>query len=164
MTQSYWIDRVRILNRRDCCGGRLGGTEVFVGGEKCGQVQGGTKNGQWYEVKCSKPLFGQKIKIVTTQKTYLSISGFEAYTGSAGGSTKTKVMPLRKTRDIVSSSSGSGSYNVPANTKVGFNNSSAKQSTNYGNNSYPATNAWSNGSKFTHTNKGVGQWWEVQMN
>ena len=49
-----------------------------------------------------------------------------------------------------------GSYNIPANTKVGFNTGSARQSTNYGNNSYPASNAWSNGSKFTHTNKGVG--------
>jgi len=49
-----------------------------------------------------------------------------------------------------------GGYNIPANTKAGFNQSSAKQSTNYGNNSYPATNAFSGGSKFTHTNAGVG--------
>jgi len=54
-----------------------------------------------------------------------------------------------------------GNYNVPANTKVGFNMGSVRQSTNYGNNSYPASNAFSNGSKFTHTNSGVGQWWEV---
>jgi hypothetical protein len=50
-------------------------------------------------------------------------------------------------------------YNVPANTKCGMNQSTARQSTNYGNNSYPAINAFRN--KFTHTNAGVGQWWEV---
>jgi hypothetical protein len=40
-------------------------------------------------------MFGQKIRLVTTQNTYLSISGFEAYTASApagwtmsGGSTR----------------------------------------------------------------------------
>ena len=26
------IDRVRILNRKDCCGGRLSGTIVLIGG------------------------------------------------------------------------------------------------------------------------------------
>jgi hypothetical protein len=57
-----------------------------------------------------------------------------------------------------------GAYTIKANTKVGFNQKGVRQSTNYGNNSYPATNAWSNGSKFTHTNKGVGQWWEVKFN
>jgi hypothetical protein len=35
-------------------------------------------------------MYGKKIRLVTTQRTYLSISGFEAWTGSAGGST-TKV-------------------------------------------------------------------------
>jgi len=36
--QQYWVDRVRILNRKDFCGSRLAGTEVFIGGEKCGKV------------------------------------------------------------------------------------------------------------------------------
>jgi hypothetical protein len=53
-----------------------------------------------------------------------------------------------------------GSYNVKANTKVGFNESSVKQSTEYG--GYPAKFAFvPGGNKFTHTKKGVGQWWEV---
>lgn len=50
--QAYWIDRVRIRNRKDCCGSRLAGTEVFIGDEKCGKVEAGTKNGGWYTVKC----------------------------------------------------------------------------------------------------------------
>jgi hypothetical protein len=107
-------------------------------------------------------MFGRTIRIVTTQNTYLSITGFEAYTG-AGGSSSTS------TRRVISSSSNKkiiaprmktggngfgfgGSYNIPANTKVTFNTGSAKQSTNYNKqNSYPASNAWSNGSRFTHT-------------
>jgi hypothetical protein len=115
-------------------------------------------------------MFGQKIRIVTTQNTYLSISGFEAYTGSwSGGSTMIRpgtstTKKITKIEKTGGSGGFGGSYNIPANTKVGFNTGSARQSTNYGNNSYPASNAWSNGSKFTHTNAGVGQWWEVQFN
>jgi len=77
----YYIGKVRILNRRDCCGGRLAGTKVMVGNQLCGTVQGGTKNGQWYDVTCSRPMKGRAVRLVTTQRTYLSISGFEAYTG-----------------------------------------------------------------------------------
>jgi hypothetical protein len=43
--QDYWVDRVRIKNRRDCCGDRLSGTEVRIGNELCGKVEAGTKNG-----------------------------------------------------------------------------------------------------------------------
>jgi hypothetical protein len=49
---NYWIDRVRILNRRDCCGDRLAKTSVLIGNTVCGQVEQGTQNGKWYEVKC----------------------------------------------------------------------------------------------------------------
>jgi hypothetical protein len=80
----------------------------------------------------------------------LQINAVEPFGWSGSGSTST--------------TKSSGTYNVKPNTKVGFNNGSARQSTNYGNNGYPATNAWTNGAKFTHTNAGVGQWWEVQMN
>jgi hypothetical protein len=83
----YYIGKVRILNRRDCCGERLAGTKVMVGDQLCGTVQGGTKNGQWYDVTCSKPMKGRSVRLVTTQSTFLSISGFEAYSGSAGSST-----------------------------------------------------------------------------
>jgi hypothetical protein len=144
MNQGYWIDRVRILNRRDCCGGRLAGTKVMVDNQLCGQVPGGTRNGQWYTVKCSKPMYGGKIRLVTTQRTYLSISGFEAWTGSAGSSTTT------------TTSTGGSSVNIRLEKNKGMVRGTAKQSTNYGNNSYPASNAWSNGPKFTHTNAGVG--------
>jgi hypothetical protein len=121
----------------------------MVGNQLCGTVQGGTKNGQWYDVTCSKPMKGRTVRLVTTQRTYLSISGFEAYTGSAGSSTTT--------------TTGGSSYNVPANTKAKFNEGTARQSTNYGTGvnggSYPASNAFRG--KFTHTKVGKGEWWEV---
>jgi len=64
--QQYWVDRVRVLNRRDCCGGRLNGTKVMIDNQVCGQIPNGCRNGQWYTVKCSKPLFGGKVRLVTT--------------------------------------------------------------------------------------------------
>lgn len=41
---------VRILNRKDCCGNRLAGVKVSIGGAECGTVPNGTKNGQWYTI------------------------------------------------------------------------------------------------------------------
>jgi hypothetical protein len=64
--REYWVDRVRILNRRDCCGGRLARTKVFIGDELCGQVEPGTSNGRWYTVKCQEPVMGEKVRLVTT--------------------------------------------------------------------------------------------------
>lgn len=138
--REYWIDRVRIRNRRDCCGGRLAGTEVFIGGETCGKVEAGTKNGEWYTVKCQNDLKGSQITLKTTRNEYLSISGIEVFTGEEEDEEDEQ-----------------GDYNIPANTKITFITGSARQSTNYNAaNSYPASNAWSNGSRFTHTAKGVG--------
>jgi hypothetical protein len=65
-TQPYLIDRVRVLNRKDCCGDRLAGTMVFVDNTMCNSVQGDTRNGQWYTVKCNFPIFGKKIRLRTT--------------------------------------------------------------------------------------------------
>jgi hypothetical protein len=59
--QAYWVDRVRIRNRKDCCGNRLAGTDVFIGTKKCGRVEAGTKNGQWYTVKCQRDIKGDYI-------------------------------------------------------------------------------------------------------
>lgn len=43
--RDYWIDRVRIRNRRDCCGDRLANTAVFIGDKECGKIETGTANG-----------------------------------------------------------------------------------------------------------------------
>jgi hypothetical protein len=102
-------------------------------------------------------MYGRKIRLVTTQNTYLSISGFEAWTAGA---------PRSSTRTTRRTSSTRRSFGGPmqirtTNTQVKFSN--AKQSSPYGNNQFPATNAFSNGPKFTHTNKGVGMWWSVSF-
>jgi len=79
--QGYLVDRVKVLNRRDCCGGRLNGTKVMIDDQECGKIPNGCRNGQWYTVKCKEPLFGGKVRLVTTQNTYLHISGIEIWTG-----------------------------------------------------------------------------------
>merc|ERR1712166_1312667 len=73
------FSKIRIRNRADCCGERLGSTKVFVSGQLCGTLPSKTVRGQWYEVTCN--LTGNEIKLVTTQNTFLSIQGFEAYAG-----------------------------------------------------------------------------------
>jgi hypothetical protein len=106
-------------------------------------------------------LKGRTVRLVTTQRTYLSISGFEAYTGSAGSSTTTSTT----TGGTTKVGGNKGGYNVPANTKAGLKENTARQSTNYGTGvnggAYPASNAFRGGSKFTHTKIGLGEWWEV---
>jgi hypothetical protein len=63
---NYTVSKVRVKNRVICCGDRLGGTDVFIGSQKCGQIPMGTKKGEWYTVTCSKPLTGDKIELKST--------------------------------------------------------------------------------------------------
>jgi hypothetical protein len=183
--QNAWVWKVRVLNRKDCCGDRLSGTKVSIGGQECGTISGTTKNGQWYEVKCSKPIRGNQIILETTRNVYLSISGIEVYSATCSGNgcggasqstmrTTTSTSTTRSMPRMIKmggmgkmtrmGGNSSSSYNVAANTKVGFNVSSAKQSTNYSNSNYLPDFAFKGPSKFTHTKKGVGQWWEVGFN
>jgi hypothetical protein len=43
--RTFYVMKVAVRNRADCCGERLALTNVFVGGTKCGQIPRGTKNG-----------------------------------------------------------------------------------------------------------------------
>jgi hypothetical protein len=61
----WLIERVRVKNRIDCCGERLTGTKITIGGEECGSIPA-TGNGQWAEVKCASPLMGGEIQLTTT--------------------------------------------------------------------------------------------------
>jgi len=76
---SYSVSFVRIRNRIDCCGARLGGTRVMIGDQECGRVPNGPKNGQWYAVQCKEPIRGNRIRLITTQNTWLQINGIEVY-------------------------------------------------------------------------------------
>jgi hypothetical protein len=149
---SQMIEKVRIRNRHDCCGNRIAGTKVTISGQLCGTLPS-LGNGAWYTLTCSKPLVGTEIQLTTTRADYLQINAVEPYGWGATATTR----PAPTT-----GGSGSTTYTIPANTKAGINQGTARQSTNYGNNAYPASNAFRN--KFTHTNAGVGQWWEVQFN
>jgi hypothetical protein len=139
----YQISLVKIRNRKDCCGNRLAGSKIFIGNTQCGTIENGTKKNQWYQVKCNAR--GGFVKIVTVQNTYLSISGIKVYTNS---------------RQRRSSSRRSSSRSV---TLYGVRLQGASQSSPYGNNAYPASNALGNFRKFTHTNKGVGMWWKADF-
>jgi len=100
-----------------------------------------TENGKWYDVNCD--LEGQEIKIVTTQNTYLSITGVQVYiAGGRRTTTSTSTTSIRLT-----------------NIRL----SGASQSSPYGNNRFPAINAINGSGKFTHTNKGVGMWWKASF-
>jgi hypothetical protein len=39
---------------------------VYIDDDLCGTIEPGTSNGKWYQVECSEPLFGKKVRLVTT--------------------------------------------------------------------------------------------------
>jgi len=71
------VDTVRILNRFNCCGDRLGGTSVSIGDQHCGKVPEKTEQNKWYDIKCEKPIAGKQVELRTNKNTYLNISGIE---------------------------------------------------------------------------------------
>merc|ERR1712127_947655 len=75
---------VRIKNRRDCCGDRLVGTEVYVGGKLCGKVGKNPGNGGYAIVWCGThgmpTIEGDEVKLVTTRNVPLSITKLRVYT------------------------------------------------------------------------------------
>jgi hypothetical protein len=64
------VEKVKVKNRHDCCGNRIAGTKITIGGQFCGTITGGS-NGQWIEVKCEKPLYGTDVQLTTTRNDYL---------------------------------------------------------------------------------------------
>jgi hypothetical protein len=143
MSQSYWVDRVYIKNRSNCCPERLEGTKVFVDGKLAGQITGKLKMGLWVEVKFSKPMFGKTIRLVTTQNNYLSISGFEAWTAGPNGE------PVKVDRP-----SGPTS-------KISLEN--AKMNKPYDRRSYKAEWALEGGKRTAITTRGVYTWWQASF-
>jgi hypothetical protein len=57
---SRLVERVRVKNRHDCCGGRIAGTKVTISGQFCATLPS-AGNGAWIDVKCAKPLRGTEI-------------------------------------------------------------------------------------------------------
>jgi hypothetical protein len=74
------VSEVRILNRKDCCGGRLKKTKVYVGRYFCGDLPDSTANGKEYIVKCAKPVTGNTVIIrQNTTYTALQLANVEVY-------------------------------------------------------------------------------------
>lgn len=98
-------------------------------------------------MKCSKSLYGGKVRIVTTQNTYLSINGFEAFTGEAG-----------TTEEVVEEGT---SVSGPA-TKLTLTNASMNKP--YSASSYKAEWALEAGAKRTAIAAiGAGNWWRASF-
>jgi hypothetical protein len=139
-------------------------------------------------VKCAKPVRGGDIKLETTRKDYLSISGIEVYTAACKGNGCNGMTSSTRMRSTTSTSrtrqmppmmkmggmGGMGGMHmrraVPfqlsfsmGSDKVSLNRGTASQGDVYSK-SFPATNAFSNGSKFTHTKNKIGQWWKCAFN
>jgi hypothetical protein len=125
-----WIWKVRVLNRRDCCGGRLSGTKVMIDNQECGQIQNGTKNGQWYEVKCSKPLRGTTLKLITTRNDYLSISGIQAYTAMVRMMRTTSISRSRTGPPMMKMGGFGGHFRRAVPFKMSFSMGNAKVTLN----------------------------------
>jgi hypothetical protein len=118
----------------------LAGTDVFIGGTKCGRVQNGTQNGKWYTVTCSTSIRGDKIELKTTRNDYLSISGIEVTTGEDAGDDE--------------GSSGTSS-------KISLENASMNKP--YSGSSYKAEWALEGGKRTAITANGVGNWWKASF-
>ena len=90
------VGRVRILNRGSCqepatafshivetsnCYDRLASARVELDGQYCGSLPAATPStsDNWWEVRCSKPLVGSSIKVVTKTDTYLHFADIEVY-------------------------------------------------------------------------------------
>jgi hypothetical protein len=99
-------------------------------------------------VKCSTSLYGKKVRLVTTQNTYLSINGFEAFTGEAG-------------TEEVEEEGEEISVEGPA-TKLTLTNASMNKP--YSASSYKAEWALEAGAKRTAIAAiGVGNWWKASF-
>jgi hypothetical protein len=72
---------VRILNRADCCGDRLKGVEILIGGLPCGILTEETKDKTWYTVKCANgPVMGNDIKIISTRDDFINLAEVQVWT------------------------------------------------------------------------------------
>jgi len=76
---SFKVNQVKLLNRPDGWGARLGAATVEIDGKVCGQVQKETKQNVWYTVVCSKPIIGRTIKVISQAQTPLHFAEIRAF-------------------------------------------------------------------------------------
>ena len=85
---SFKVNQVKLLNRPDGWGARLGDATVEIDGKECGKVQGTTKQNVWYTVTCAKPIIGRTIKVTSKADTPLHFTEVRVF-GTANDQCKT---------------------------------------------------------------------------
>jgi hypothetical protein len=76
---NFEIDSVKLKNRPDGWGHRLGDSTVEIDGKLCGKVSTKTVNGAWYAVKCAKPILGKTVTITSKAKTPLHFAEIRVF-------------------------------------------------------------------------------------
>jgi hypothetical protein len=149
-SQPSWVQKVRMFHifggswssdGVSSVGNRLQGVNVFVDGQLCGQVTQRTKTGTWYEVTCSRPIFGHKVRLVSTRaKMPIHLSDFEVIGWNQAGP-----------------------FHGMKSTKIELNKGSASETGQY-QKSYPASNAFLHTKmKYSHTDYKAGEYWQVDF-
>lgn len=75
----YVVESVKIQNRPDGFGNRLGNATVEVDGQPCGTVAATTVDGAWYTVTCTNPILGRNIKVTSVANTPLHFAEIRAF-------------------------------------------------------------------------------------
>jgi hypothetical protein len=70
------VTKIEILNRADCCGGRINNAKVYVGKTLCGTIKN-ARQGTWLTLNCRAR--GNTIKIVGAPKQYLHFCGIRVW-------------------------------------------------------------------------------------
>jgi hypothetical protein len=73
---TYTIGKVKILNRGDCCGGRLNGAKVYIGENIFGTLNN-PEQGKWATLKGR--VEGNFIKIKGVENKYLHFCGLKVW-------------------------------------------------------------------------------------
>jgi hypothetical protein len=180
--RTFTVHRCWIRNRRDCCGQRLAGTRVMIGNQECARLPGRTPNGKSWTLNCRRPIRGSFVKLITTRNEYLSITGIRCYGRGRRPTGPTPRPPVRPPRPPVRPPVRPPKPPVrppkppvrpprppirpprpPGGRWYRFTCRDVSQSSPYANNRFPACNAVNGSGRFTHTNKGVNQWWRGRM-
>ena len=75
----YTVAEVEVLQKFP---GRGSGNEVYIGKELCGKYPTKVVTRKPFKIKCSKPIKGNMVKIVTTRRTNIALSSVKVYATS----------------------------------------------------------------------------------
>ncbi|CAC5424110.1 unnamed protein product [Mytilus coruscus] len=73
LKSSCLIKKIRIYNRKDCCGNRLRNTEVTIGNslssmKLCGYYKGPAANGEIVNISCREPKVARYVNVMIKEK------------------------------------------------------------------------------------------------